>query len=393
MTLFPSVSRALVLLLALSAGTAGCKRQAPSATGPEPPGLNLYVGCANPSGDIRRYRLGSDGSLIQRETISAGSPVSFSALHPGGKLLYVNHRTEGKISTFSIGAGGVLSALGSVPVPVDVGQPRAGGGDAGPLPANPATQTLEVDATGKFLLAPNYDAHTTLVFGLDGKGAVGKVASWHSAGMKAHHTLLSPNGRFVLVPYLGSHVIVIYALDDATGEIKPHATVTVPGTSPGPRHLALHPNGKWVYSINETNGTVSLFTFDQTAGSLTPVDTVPAIQPDYQGALKNSSEVVIAPSGKFLYLSNRLDNQAEGSLGAFSIDQSTGKLTLIGFQGSRGKTPRHFTLTPDGGLLVAANQNSANIALYAVDAGTGALTFLRQQEVCGTPFFLRIMSP
>jgi 6-phosphogluconolactonase (cycloisomerase 2 family) len=391
MTLFPSVSRALVLFLALSAGLVACKRKAPApATGPEPPGLNLYVGCANATGDIRRYRLASDGSLTQRETISAGSPVSFSALHPSGKLLYVNHRSEGKISTFAIGANGVLSALASVPVPVDVGQPRP---DAGALPANPATQTLEVDAAGRFLLAPNYDAHTTLVFNLDDKGTVGKLAFWHSAGLKAHHTLISPNGRFVLVPYLGSHIIVTYALDAATGQIDRHSTLTLPGTTPGPRHLALHPNGKWLYSINETNGTVGFFTFDQTEGSLTPIADVPAIQPDYQGALKNSSEVVIAPSGKFLYVSNRLDNQVEGSLGAFAIDQSSGKLTTIGFQGSRGKTPRHFTLTPDGALLVAANQNSANIALFTADPGTGALTFLRQQEVCGTPFFVRIMAP
>lgn len=433
-----NVPRAVVIGLVLAAtGVAGCKedekpdppREAgPAEAGPGDAavemgagdgggdagvfGLTMYVGCANATGDIQQYMLGTPGggALTMHGTTSAGSPTSNSALHPNRRILYVNHRTEGKISAFAIGSNGALTAMGSVPVPYNVGQlPDAGapdaGGDAGadagadggadasaPPPSNPSTQTLEVDSAGRFLLAPNYEAHTTLVFRLETSGSVGGLASWQTSGMRAHHTLISPNNKFVLVPYLGSHLIAIYGFDAATGAIQPHgAPVTVPGTTPGPRHVSLHPNGKWLYVINETNGTLSLFNFDQAAGTLTHVESVSSIQPTYTGMLKNASEVIVAPSGKFVYVSNRLDNMVDGSLGAFAINPTDGKVTPVGFESSRGKTPRHFTLSPDGSLLVAANQNSNNLAVFTVDATTGALSFVQMRDVCMTPFFVRIL--
>ena len=74
MPLLPSVSRALVLALLLCAGSGGCKRQAPAMT-PEPPGVNLYVGCANSTGDIRRYR------LVYRPSRNATSWATMFAIH------------------------------------------------------------------------------------------------------------------------------------------------------------------------------------------------------------------------------------------------------------------------------------------------------------------------
>jgi 6-phosphogluconolactonase (cycloisomerase 2 family) len=385
-----------------AADTAGDAGAPDSGGGDVGPPVNLYVGCANLTGDIQYYTLQPEtGALALRGTASAGSPVSFSALR--GDKLYVNHRTEGKISTFSVAPSGLLTRLGSAPVPFDVGQPRqdAGadggvdGGDGGAaIPAlNPSTQTVEVDATGKFVLAANFEAHTVLVFRLNPDGTVGNMVSFQSSGLRAHHTLLSPNNKLVLAPYRDSHLIAVYLFDETTGALAPHTTptVAVPGTMPGPRHLALHPNGRWLYSINETNGTVSLFTFDQTAGTLTPVDSVSSLPASYTGAMKNASEISIAPSGKFLYVSNRLDNVAEGNLGVFSISQTDGKLTSVEFQGSHGVTPRHFTL--GGSSLVVGNQNSDNIAIFSVDAATGKLTFLRTRDVCQTPFFVRIIGP
>jgi 6-phosphogluconolactonase len=374
--------------------------------------LNLYVGCANLTGDIQYYSFGGSSTgvaLALKGTASAGSPVSFSVRHPTKPLLYVNHRAEGKISTFSIKADGTLALLGSIPVPYNVGQPLpappdAGGGDAGSSDAapavvpstNPSTQTLDVDHTGKWLLAPNYNASTVLVFGLDASGTVGSpVVSWQSTGTTAHHTLISPNNKLVMTPYLMSHFIALYNFNDTTGALTPYntPTVMVPGMTPGPRHLTLHSNGKWLYVINETNGSVTLFNFDEVAGTLAPVESYPAIQASYTGAVKFSAEVAIAPNGKFLYVSNRLDSKVEGSLGVFSISPTDGKLTNVEFQSSRGLVPRHFVLSPDGGFLVVGNQGSDNVVVFSINATSGRLEYQKTRDVCNTPFFVRFLAP
>ena len=109
----------------------------------------------------------------------------------------------------------------------------------------------------------------------------------------------------------------------------------------------------------------------------------------YTGA-KNGAEIEIAPSGNILFVSMRLDSVAQGSVVAYSINATTGALTLIEQDSSRGVTPRQFSLSKDGQLLVVGNQTSNTIALFRVDPGTGSLTFVSTQNVCTSPRFARM---
>jgi 6-phosphogluconolactonase len=77
----------------------------------------------------------------------------------------------------------------------------------------------------------------------------------------------------------------------------------------------------------------------------------------------------VAPSGKFLYVSNR----GSDSIAVFSIDPANGTLSLVQDVSTQGKIPRDFSLDPTGSFLFAANQNSDNIALFRVNAN-GSLT-------------------
>lgn len=82
-----------------------------------------------------------------------------------------------------------------------------------------------------------------------------------------------------------------------------------------------------------------------------------------------TSELVVHPDGKYLYISNRRVN----NLGAFSIDQETGRLTPVGWVPCGGKKPRFFAIEPGGNYLFNGNQSSDTITLFRIDAETGAL--------------------
>jgi 6-phosphogluconolactonase len=81
------------------------------------------------------------------------------------------------------------------------------------------------------------------------------------------------------------------------------------------------------------------------------------------------ADVHVTPNGEFLYVSNR----GHDCIASFAIDPLTGRLTLLGYTPTQGKTPRNFAITPTGRLLLAANQQSDSIVAFQIDASTGGL--------------------
>jgi 6-phosphogluconolactonase len=120
--------------------------------------------------------------------------------------------------------------------------------------------------------------------------------------------------------------------------------------------------------INEINCTVTAFDYDPERGVLTEIQTIPTM-PVAVESRHSTAEVVVHPSGKFLYGSNR----GHDSLAVYTIDAATGKLTLVENEPTGGKTPRNFAVDPTGGYVLAENQGSDNVVVFRVDPSTGAL--------------------
>jgi 6-phosphogluconolactonase len=270
------------------------------------------------------------------------------------------------------------------------------GGTGGAPVTNANTQTLTFDREKHFLAAPNYAAGNVYIYAVATDGSVGALVSSHAGGINAHHAVFTLNNDFMLVPYLGSNQINVYAFNETSGAITPSSTVALPAAMSGPRHIALHPNGTWLYSINEaaggattTAGTIDLFSVNQTNGTVTPVMTFTVPLPTGYTGVKNGAEIDVAPAGDLLFVSMRLDNVAEGSLVSYMINANTGALTLIEQESSRGLQPRHFSLSKDRRLLVVGNQASNTVGVFRVDAG-GNMTFVGDRDVCGSPRFARL---
>lgn len=194
----------------------------------------------------------------------------------------------------------------------------------------------------------------------------------------AHMVSEVPEGGAVLVTDLGLDQVVEYALSSA-GALVQSASVALPAGA-GPRHVAQHGNGRFVYVSNELDSTVSFVS--RGAGKMTLEQTLPTIRP---GVESHGADIHLSPDGRFLYCSSR----GEDSIACFMVDQATGHLTLRDITPSGGRTPRNLALTPSGRHLLVANQNGDAIVIFRRNEQTGALTDSGKRIKIGTPVCVR----
>lgn len=393
-------------------GTANAGAAGGGAAGaPQTASLALYVGCADTTGTILQLAVDSaSGEASPVGTYVTGASNSWATLNAAKNRMYVNSRTQGQITTLSRDPStGALAVLGTTAVPMapstlDGTAGAAGAAGTGNTPSgNPATQTVTLDGSERFLLAANYGANYVYSYAVSNNGTVGALVNAQQDGVSSHQTVFAPgaNNQFVVVPYRGSDKIVVYRFDATSGGLTLAQTYQsdADGTAAttGPRHVVFHPTKNTLaYVINEVAGTVSVLSFDNTTGALTHLQTISSVPPEYTGQDKLASEIAIAPSGNFVYVSNRYSTAAtytgEGSLGVFAVNSSNGQLSAVEFHSSRGALPRHFELSKDGSVLAVGNQNSNNIAVFSVNTLTGKLTHKVTRDVCTTPFFVKFVN-
>jgi len=316
----------------------------------------------------------SSGDLAKPElAVEAGNP-GFLSIHPSKKYLYAigdvttpDGKKGGGISSFSIEANtGKLTLLN---------QQSAIG--SGPCHVN-------VDATGKMAVLANYGSGSVASYAIGAEGKVSEAASFiqhegssldpkRQKGPHAHSVNFSPDNRFVFACDLGLDKVLIYKVDPATGKMTPNepAFAKTPAGG-GPRHLAFHPSGKFVFVNNEMAMTETVFTYDRANGAMTEVQTVSTLPEADRGKPGfSTAETLAHPNGKNVYVSNRTHD----TIAVFNCDPATGKLTLIQNVPVEGQIPRNICLDPTGKWLIAAHQNSGTAALFNVEAESGKLSF------------------
>jgi len=251
---------------------------------------------------------------------------------------------------------------------------------------------VAADTKGYCVLVANYSSGSVASLPILRDGSLGAPASTiqhhgssinpkRQAGPRAHFITTDPANRFALTCDLGVDKVFIYRLDSKRATLTPNdppfGTVT-PGS--GPRHLAFSPNGKFVYVINELGSTLTAFSYDAKRGALKEIQTVPTLPEKFEGE-NYCAHVLVHPSGKFVYGSNR----GHDSIVVFAVDPKSGKLTLAEHQSTQGKTPRNFAIDPSGSWLLAENQASDNVVVFRIDAQTGRLKPAGQTVTVGAP--------
>jgi 6-phosphogluconolactonase len=246
---------------------------------------------------------------------------------------------------------------------------------------------VSVDRSGKYVFVANYGNGRVAVLPVQTTG-IGAAQQTIAVGARAHQVLADPSNRYVFVPCLGADYVAQFRFDATNGTLTPNATpalATVPGA--GPRHLAFAPNGTSGYLINETDSTLSALALDPATGRLTTLQTISTRAAGATGT-NTTAEVWVHPSGKFVYGSNRGDD----NIVTYSIAPATGMISLVGHTSTQGMTPRSFTLDPAGAFLYAANQGSDSVVPFAIDLNTGLPSATATHVATAQPSYVGVLA-
>lgn len=299
--------------------------------------------------------------------LAAETPCpSFLALDSKRHLLFcANEINAGTVSAFAIDPGtGKLTFLNQ----------RA---SMGRRPAH-----IALDQTRRNVVVANYNNGTVAVLPVSADGRLGEatcavqdtgtsINSARQAGPHAHCVTFSSDNRFVFVCDLGIDKVMIFKFDAEHGKLVPNDPPFAPiKPGSGPRHLVFGPDGKFAYLISEMASTITAFAYDAKSGALKELQTISCLPSSFKG-MNTAAEIGIVPSDKFLFASNRGD---DNSVTEFAIDSRKGTLTWMDEQSAKGKTPRYFGIPPSGKQLLVCDQDSDSMFMYGLDAATGKVT-------------------
>ena len=239
---------------------------------------------------------------------------------------------------------------------------------------------VTVHKNGKWLIDGNYNEASFSVYPLSENGTIDSIVQFENftegsfvnqkrqEKAHIHAAVFAPNYDFVFFPDLGADKLRIYPFDTSQKEplqINQYTFYNNEAGS-GPRHFTFAPNGKFAYCIEELSGTISCFSYrDNQLKNIQHIKTHPeTIKEGFE-----SSDIHVAPDGKFLYAANRGN---ENNLAIYSI-KDDGTLDLIGFQSTLGKHPRSFAITETGKFLIVTNVNTGNVIVFKRNLKTGLL--------------------
>ncbi len=336
--------------------------------------LWVYVGTGTGGASKGIYRFDLDlatGKLTPQGLAGEAVNPTFLAIHPNQRFLYA----VGEVNNFQGKKTGGVSAFAIDPKNGNLtllNQQSSEG--AGPC-------HLVVDRAGKNVLVANYGGGNgcVLPIGSDGKLSPASSKYQHKGevadkkrqgGPHAHSINLDAANRYAFVADLGLDQVFVYRFDPEKGTLTANDPPSVKlAARAGPRHFSFHPNGKFAYVINEIDLTVSAMAYDADKGVLTVIQTVSTVPEGAERKGASTAEVLVHPSGKLLYGSNR----GHDSIAGFKVDPDKGMLTPAGHTSGPIKIPRNFNIDPTGKFLLVANQDGNSIVVYRINQQSGAL--------------------
>lgn len=313
-----------------------------------------------------------EGGWEKFQTVACGENPSYLCFNEKQDRLYAIHGDFSTVTAFAVAADGTLEELNSVPT----------------YGTNPVH--LVVSPSGRSLYVANLETGCITCLALTEDGRLGTVKQVlfipgqeaHGYISHPHQVCLHADGKWLLVPCQGRDhgigKVEVYAIDPLDDTLT-EAFVWEARKGAEPRHVAIHPNGKWVYLVNEKDSTAIFFQFDEETGRLDPQQILTTLPDDYFGP-GWASGMVMGPEGKCVYASNRTHD----TVTVYTIDPDTGRLTYAQNIATDGKQPRFIDMEPGGQTLVAANELSHTLTRFAIQED-GTLVKEPEQIQEGSP--------
>ena len=327
------------------------------------------------------------GQLRHQSTFSDVVNPSFLTIEPRGNYLYaVNELTHKEEGSGTVSAFAIDQAMGDLAF---LNKQSSGG---------LAPAYVSTDHTGRFVFVANYATGNIAVLPVEPNGELRPASDMQQHhgdgpdprqdGPHAHSILPDPTGRLVFSANLGTDRIMIYEFDSSHGRLLPHhpaAYAVSPGS--GPRHLAFHPNGQYLYVITECSSQIYVLDYDAPNGALAPRQTLSAVPENYAG-FSAGADIHLSSDGRFLYASIR----GVDAIAVYAINDETEELSLIQHESTQGKAPRNFIIDPAGQYLLAANQDSDSVIVFRINQDNGRLTPTGDSYSIPSPVCLRFAS-
>lgn len=300
------------------------------------------------------------GKLSQlNEVASRGADPCYIALDKTGKYVLVANYTGGNVAVFPIHADGRLGESSAV---------LQDTGTLGPVKERqeaPHSHWIEASAHNRFVYVSDLGLDRVLIYHFDATN--GTLAKGEPTAAKSGSPSSNASDFF--------------------------SATLAPGT--GPRHAAFSGNGNFMYVLGELDSTVTVFAHDfanDARETFRSVQRISALPAGFSGH-NDAAEIAIHPNGKYLYSSNRgHDSIALFSIESHTGDSHTGTLTLVDHFPTQGKAPRNFEIDPTGKFLLVANQETNNIVVFRIDPNSGRLTPTGQTLQVPSPVCLKFVA-
>lgn len=328
---------------------------------------------------ISVYRMSSSGELSKVQDVSVPGKAMPMAISPDRRFLFIALRTEPySIASFAIdGANGTLTHLGNASAP-----------NSAPY--------ISTDHTGRFLLgAYNPEGEPagrrTGWISVSAIGPHGHVQAPHQiirTPPKTHSILPDPSNRFAFVASCDGDAMVRYAFDATTGMLHPDPLPPVHvQPKSGPRHFVFHPNYRYMYLLNEYDGSLYSYGYDASNGALVEIEVSSTVPPEFdKERVVRAADIHITPDGRWLYASGRHPL----TLAIFGVDATTGRITPAGHV-PVAREPRGFNIDPFGRYLLAAGLQANTLTSYRINSESGALTKLAEYPTGDGPNWIEIL--
>jgi 6-phosphogluconolactonase len=254
---------------------------------------------------------------------------------------------------------------------------------------------VSLDKANKYLYSANYHKGETSAYPVNAEGAILEASALvvhEGSGPNktrqekphAHYSALTPDEKYLCVVDLGIDKLLVYTADN--GKLAKHKELSLrPGC--GPRHMAFHPSKKFAYLLTELSSEVVVLEYNEAEGSFNILQYISALPADFKDE-SSGSAIHLSPDGNFVYAANR----GHDSIAVFSVDNFSGKLTLVDHTPSEGSAPRDFTIAPGGNYLITANQGSSNIVPFSINKSTGKLTRISDIVAIPNPVCIKFLS-
>ena len=332
--------------------------------------INVYFGSADKTkGGIYHAKFDIEKGLLDNKGLAASHPSNFMAIHPNREIIYSASIIDdlAVLAAYKITPDGHLKMLNKIENPE---------GNAAHLAVHPSGKFIITAHYG----AGSTNVFSLNNKGLLQKHIAGfkhqpenPDKTMNRSGPHPHWTGFSPDGRFAFVPDLGLDEIFIYKISAIEPFLEFHQRIAAPKGS-GPRHMRFSVDGQYVFLLNEISLSVTTYRYNSEIGTLKLLNTTPTLSNEQKAKHEDNraSEILVHPNGKFVYSANRGDN----SITVFETDPKTGHLKVIQVEPIRGEWPRNINMDDSGKWLFAAGMRSNTVTIFSIDQLTGNLEFV-----------------